>query len=566
MDFFSQKIEELTKDLVSDGMITADQLAVAQESQKNLGGSLGEILVARGYVSEKDLFKKLGKKHGFSMISLSTYQPDTKILKLLTVSQANQWKVIPLFEVEDKVTVATSDPFNLPILDELRIELGRDIDCVLVPPSEVKLALNKFYQEASIDTSEVSVEVVQRGIVDDATGSSPQAQLEREAQASKVISSVNQILQQAYQERASDIHLEATRDAFKVRVRIDGILEELKTLPRSMHQSMTSRIKIMGGMDVAEQRVPQDGRVRVRITGHEIDLRIATYPTQFGEKTTIRLLTKEKLITLEDLGLAKPDRETLEYVIARPHGIFLVTGPTGSGKTTTLYSALKRINRKNKNVLTIEDPIENEIEGVNQTAINVKAGLTFASSIRAMLRQDPDIIMVGEIRDQETADIAIRAAMTGHFVFSSLHTNTAVGAVMRLIDLDVEPFLVASSLTGVMTQRLVRRVCQKCKQEVVISENEAKILCIKESGMKAFRGKGCKECRMTGYKGRVGIFEIFKTDDALANMISKGASEVDLHEKLTTHYGYHSLLEDGLEKIKLGITTVEEVIRVAVEV
>ncbi|MBI2341618.1 MAG: type II/IV secretion system protein, partial [Deltaproteobacteria bacterium] len=311
--------------------------------------------------------------------------------------------------------------------------------------------------------------------------------------------------------------------------------------------------------DVAEHRIPQDGRVRVRTQGREIDMRIATYPTVFGEAATVRLLGKEELLTLEDIGFCKNDLNVFIQLITKPHGILLVTGPTGSGKTTTLYASLMHVNSRDKHILSIEDPVENEIPGIDQQQINPKAGLTFASALRSMLRQDPDIIMVGEIRDKETADMAIRASMTGHFVFSTLHTNTAIGVIPRLLDLGVESYLLSSTLLGAISQRLVRKICPKCKEEAEIPRELAVGLGVKS--IKSFKGKGCKECRNTGYFGRTAIFEIIQTDDDLKKMISEKMPEVRIMEAVKDK-GYHSILDDGLEKIKNGITTVEEVLKV----
>ncbi len=565
------KIEEIAQDLVEAGVLTQDQLAVAIESQKNLGGNLADILVMRRFVSEKDFVRGVGKKSGMVVVPLSKYSPDLKVLKRINAHQAEQWQVVPLFEVEEKMTAAIADPFNLSIMDEVRTAIGEEMDFVLATPTDIQEAIKKWYsnvEEALPATGKIDIEVVryegEENSSDD-TSESPLLKLEREAEGARVITAVNNIMVQAYKEKASDIHLEPLRDSLKVRLRIDGMLEELQALPKSMHKAVVSRIKIMGGMDVAENRIPQDGRVRVKVAGKEMDLRIATYPTMFGEAAALRLLIKEQVITMESLGFLEKDLEVFTKIITKPHGIFLVTGPTGSGKTTTLYSALHKIDRKTKHVLSVEDPVEHEIEGVDQTQINIKAGVTFAGTIRAMMREDPDIIMVGEIRDQETADITFRAAMTGHLVFSSLHTNSAVGAIARLIDLGVEPFLISSSLLGVMAQRLVRRICPSCKTEVELTAYEKQLIDPKSLGMSAFKGRGCKQCRMTGFKGRVGLFELVALDDEFRVLVNTGAAEVRMREKATSA-GFHTILDDGTEKVRRGITTVDEVLRVTAEV
>ena len=349
-------------------------------------------------------------------------------------------------------------------------------------------------------------------------------------------------------------------------------MEERIVLAKKMQLPVISRLKIMGGMDIAERRIPQDGRVNLKFMGNRIDLRLSTYPTMYGEKAVIRLLAKEGVIGLEDLGFSEEDRNRFSELILKPHGIFLVTGPTGSGKTTTLYAALQKVNSQEKNIISVEDPIENEINGVAQAQVNTKAGLTFASALRSILRQDPDIIMVGEIRDRETADIALRSAMTGHLVFSTLHTNTAIGAVGRLVDLGVERFLISSAMLGVLSQRLVRKICPECKVEVkpdpghlaFFSKIEGFAQKIPKGGIKLFRGKGCKACRMMGYKGRLGIFELVTFNEKLKKLIADGASEEEL-KKLVRSEGIRDIIEEGALKAISGATTIEEVIRVTQE-
>ena len=571
MAMASSKIEEIAQDLVEAGVLTQDQLAVAIESQKNLGGDLTKILIARRFITERDLMRGVGKKSGMVVVSLAKYQPDFKMMKRLNARQAEQWQAVPLFEVEDKVVVAICDPFNLAVMDELRTAIAEEVDFVLATPTDISDAIKKWYssvEEALPAGGKIDIEVVRyegEEVSGDESDDSPLVKLEREAEGARVISAANNILIQAYKEKASDIHLEPVRDALKVRLRIDGMLEELQSLPKSMHKAIISRIKIISNMDVAENRIPQDGRVRVKVGGREMDLRVATYPTMYGEAAAIRLLIKEQVITMESLGFLEKDLEVFTKCINHPHGIFLVTGPTGSGKTTTLYSALHKIDRKGKHVLSVEDPVEHEIEGVDQTQINVKAGVTFAGTIRAMMREDPDVIMVGEIRDQETADITFRAAMTGHLVFSTLHTNTAVGAIARLIDLGVEPFLISSSILGVMAQRLVRRICPHCKVEAELTPYERQLIDPTMSGIMAYKGKGCKQCRMTGFKGRVGLFELVAVDDEFRVLINGRAAEVRMREKATAA-GFHTIMDDGIEKVRRGITTVEEVLRVTAEI
>jgi type IV pilus assembly protein PilB len=558
-------IEKLADDLVTQGVVSKDQLAVAKSTQKSRGGDLSDILISKGFVTEKQLLKVLGKKMGVSVVSLSNYNVSPQTLSLLSANYAKKWNVIPLFEVENKVVVATSDPMNLQALDEIRNVMGRQIDPVIASEEEIRNLIKQVYRGADLvatGTHPVDLEIVKYAI-EESGESASLAKLEQAAGGQAVVNTLDNIFYRAYEEKASDIHLEPSRKGLKVRMRIDGALEEVQVLPRPMHMPIVSRIKILAGIDVAERRIPQDGRVRIKVNQKPIDLRINSYPTMFGEAVAVRLLIQERLMTLDDLGFLEKDRKVFESIIKSPHGIFLVTGPTGSGKTTTLYGALQRINSADKHLLSIEDPIEHEIENVDQTQVNVKAGMTFPIALRAMLRQDPDIIMVGEIRDFETADIAIRAAMTGHLVFSTLHTNSAVGAISRLTDLGVEPFLLADTLLGVLAQRLVRRICQHCKHPIPLTESQKSALREKAIGLHAFAGKGCKHCRNTGFQGRIGIFELFLIDDEIRVLIYNKAIEVRFVEKLKTTPTYHSLLDDGIEKIKAGITTVDEVLRVA---
>lgn len=554
----------MADNLVKEGLLTKDQLAVARESQKNRRRPLAEILIQRGYITEKDLLHRLGHQRGMAVITLESYRPDPAVLKKLSPVQAHHWRILPLFEVEGKLTVATEDPFNLSSLDDARTELGCEMDVVMSSRSDLDQALKKYYGTPphELRKSNKTVEVIASEGDEPEDSKAPLLQMERETE---VVSAVDHLLLMAVQERASDLHLEPTRNELKARLRIDGILEDTTPFPKAMHHAMISRIKILGRMDVAERRLPQDGRIRIKIASQEIDLRIASYPTMFGEAVAIRFLSKDHLLTLQDLGFLQQDKQVFEQIIQKPHGIFLVAGPTGSGKTTTLYAALLQIDRHSKHVLSIEDPIENEIDGIAQTQVNVKAGLTFATSIRSMLREDPDIIMVGEIRDQETADITLRAAMTGHLVFSTLHTNTAVGAVARLIDLGVEPYLISSTLLGVLAQRLARRICDGCKRPDSLSSIERTALGPLAEGLSTQRGTGCKLCRMTGYRGRIGLFELVQLNDEMRVLINNRAPEVRLREKAGT-LGSHTIIDDGLEKVRQGFTTVEEVLRVAAEV
>ena len=557
---------DLAKSLVDAGLVTEDQLAIARESQKNLGNTLEQVLVDKGFVTEEQIMSALAKSMNTTFVSLSKYKMDPDVINLLPVALAKKHRAIPLFKIENKIVIATSNPLNLTGLDDIRSALGTDVNAVLALDSDIDRAIEEHYRGVGLteDLGDSDVEIMGEGFAEHEAVST-EDDLRKISSGQKVIIAVNNIIAQAFRDKSSDIHIEPSREEVRVRFRIDGVLEEFSKLPKSMHLPVVSRIKIIGGMDVAERRVPQDGRVRVKISGHEMDMRIATYPTMFGEAAAIRLLTGEQLMTLTDLGFLEQDLDVFRQLISRPHGILLVTGPTGSGKTTTLYASLMEINSEQRHILSVEDPIEHEIPGVDQQQVNVKSGMTFAASLRAMLRQDPDVIMVGEIRDQETAEISIRAAMTGHYVFSTLHTNSAAGAIARLVDIGVEPYLVASTLSGVMAQRLVRKLCDKCKVPDEVPPEKLRRLGSNADIKNAFTAKGCKECRNTGFKGRIGLFEIIPVNDEVRVLINKQLPEVRIKEKVTS-MGYHSLLEDGIKKINMGVTSVEEVLKVATDI
>jgi len=565
MELRERKITELVDDLVQEGVLTAAQVVTAQARKKEKNQDLDEALISLGFITEKDFCSRFARKLSIANIALDSFQPDPKALKLITSAQALRWQFIPLFEIEGKLTIATANPLDLNTLDEAGQKLNLDIECILTTKDDIKKAIEQHYGQ-KLDTSERAqpIDIVHYGM-DNRSNTPAVKDADIEALGSNTVLLVDKLLQNSFMARASDIHLEPTRNGLLVRARVDGMLEQLDMIPKASHEPVLSRIKILGGMDVAEHRVPQDGRTHIKIRGKELDLRIATYPTIHGEAAAIRLLSKEMLITLEDIGLLPHDLAILEKIIHQPHGIFLVTGPTGSGKTTTLYAALQKVDRSKNHVLSVEDPVENEIEGVSQTQINVKAGVTFAAALRSSLREDPDVIMVGEIRDQETADIAFRAAMTGHLVLSTLHTNGAIATIGRLTDLGIETYLIGSTLLGVMAQRLVRRTCQHCKEERPLPQEFVTRIGSKISQVsKAFYGKGCKECAMRGYKGRLGLFELIAIDDEIRILINTKAPEVRLQEKAAT-LGFHTMLEDGIEKVKAGLTTPEEVLRICGE-
>ena len=556
-------LELVTARLVRDGLVTSDQLAVAEVTRKTLGGDLGHILIKKGFVTEEKVRGVMLEELQLEQLSLAEYPIDPAVVKAVPMSAAKKYNFMPLYRVEDVLTVAISDPLALFGLIEMGGVLSCQIKPVLVPAEEIQEAFRLHYQSQSEGSyREGSVQIIQK--MDD-DGHAEQEELKKLASGARVVSTINNVIGRAVRERASDIHIEPQEDGVKIRFRLDGLLEERMVFPKGLQLPIISRIKVISGMDIAERRVPQDGRVRVKVRGQTVDLRVSTYPTMHGEKIVIRLLMKEGVLSLEQLGLQPDDKQRFSDLIAHPHGIFLVTGPTGSGKTSTLYTALARVNSQESNIVSVEDPVENEVVGVNLSQVNVIAGMTFAAALRAILRQDPDIIMVGEIRDRETADMAVRAALTGHLVFSTLHTNSAAGVIERMIDMGVERFLLSSALIGAMAQRLVRRICPDCRTEKPIDAVTAQVM--KEIGYEgpAFYGKGCEACRMSGYRGRIGVFELLIVDDEIRRMMAEGATEEGVRRYMREH-NVRDMRGDGFEKIRNGVTTIDELLRVTQDV
>ncbi|MBU0686852.1 MAG: GspE/PulE family protein [Candidatus Margulisbacteria bacterium] len=482
-------------------------------------------------------------------VDLASYKIDAKLLNLIPASVVRKHNLIPLFKVGDTLTIAMADPKNISALDEVRSVTKMDLSVVKAALNDIQDAITEFYGiSGAVDT------VIQ----DYVPPTGKRAKLDVAAEA-PIMKLVDVIISQAIRERASDIHIEPEAKDLRVRYRVDGVLHEELSLPKHMHAPVISRIKILGNMNIAESRVPQDGRFEVDQEGKKVDLRLSSFPSSYGEKMVLRILDKSAMLyELAEIGFSKENLKKFSAVIRKPHGIVLVTGPTGSGKTTTLYAALSVVNNEELNMVTVEDPIEYELPGVTQAQVNVKAGLTFASALRSILRQDPDIIFIGEIRDIETASIAIQSAMTGHLVFSSLHTNDAPGALTRLIDMGVEPFLISSSVEAVLAQRLVRKICDKCVEKIPapapVKQKYPEIKTVNH-------GKGCKACKNTGYRGRVGIFELLIIDEEIRKMITSKVSSDEIR-KYAISRGMKTLLEDGMEKVKAGITTIDEVLRV----
>jgi type IV pilus assembly protein PilB len=496
-------------------------------------------------------------------IDLKDYLIDPEITKLIPEYLAKKYKAIPLFKIGDTLTVAMANPRDIMALDEIRMKCKIPmIEPVLSTDKAIITAIDQYYGVAgSFDDVVKSIDRVNLPPV---TEGAETRVLAKAAEEAPVIKLVNLIFMRAIKEKASDIHIEPEEDKVRVRFRTDGILHEVMTTPKNLQSVILSRIKIISEMDIAETRKPQDGRIRLRMENRALDLRVSSFPTIHGENLVLRILDKSSVIFgLAELGFAEKDLKDFEKLIHLPYGIILVTGPTGSGKTTTLYSALTTINSIEKNIITVEDPVEYEIPLIRQTQVNPKAGLTFAAGLRSILRQDPDIVMVGEIRDKETADIAIQASLTGHLVFSTLHTNDAPSALTRLVDMEVEPFLISSSVVGILAQRLVRVICKGCKEKHAATGALLKELGLRE-GADFYRGKGCDDCKSSGYSGRIGIFEFLRMSDDIKKLIMSKASADEIRKKAVQE-GMRTLRDDGLDKARRGVTTIEEVLRVTEE-
>ncbi len=563
--------ERIGEIFVRKGLITSDQLFSALEKQKQLGGhkQIGDLLVSMQVVTERDRVMVLGEHWGVGYVDLVQSPADPEVAQLISQDLARRYKVIPLSIENDRLRLAMKNPLDIFATDEIRLITGKEVDPVIATEEDILLAIGEAFK-----TEGNAVEGVLRDFEDDLSiddkGKDAELSIEQLKELSEeapVVRLANMLISKGISEKCSDIHLEPSREHLKVRYRVDGILLDGLVVPKKAQASLVSRIKIMADMDIAEKRAPQDGRISAVVDGKPYDFRVSTLPAVFGEKIVMRVLDKSNIsVGLHKLGLLPHTFEMFESMIMRTYGIILVTGPTGSGKSTTLYSCLSKVNSGEKNILTIEDPVEYELAGITQVGVNNKAGMTFAAGLKSMLRQDPDIIMVGEMRDQETAMIAIEAALTGHLVFSTLHTNDAPGAVARLMDMGVEPFLIASSTVGVMAQRLLRKVCEKCKQPYEPPRDAIKRLGmnldeIDKSRVTFFRGRGCDVCKGSGYKGRIGCYELMPVTDKVRELILAHASAYAIREA-AVEAGMRTLKEDAMEKILLGVTTLEESLRV----
>ncbi|HAH21687.1 MAG: type II secretion system protein GspE [Omnitrophica WOR_2 bacterium GWF2_43_52] len=549
--------------LIEAGVITAEDLEKGLKEQKNTDEFICTILVSMGLAQEDTLLPVLSRQLNMPFVKIKNLEIQPEVISKVPAKFATHYKLMPISLEEHEISLAVTDPLDVHTLDDLKLLLGLEVKPMLAGEKDILEAIHKYYGVGA----ETLEEIVSEKNTDTTTaaGIAKTEDLEALAEDASIIKFVNQILTQALSERASDIHIEPFEDELKVRMRVDGILYDTPIPPtiKYFHQAIVSRIKIMANLNIAERRLPQDGRIKVKLQEKELDLRVSIIPASFGESVQIRVLSSIFFLNLEKLGFMEDDLKKIASVIKKPHGIIFVTGPTGAGKSTTLYASLAKINSSSIKIITVEDPVEYQLRGVMQIQVMPKIGLTFAAGLRSILRHDPDVIMVGEVRDYETAEVAIRASLTGHLVFSTLHTNDAAGAITRLLDMGVEPFLVSSSLECMIAQRLVRLICPECRAPAKVSELALKNFGVSEKpeNVNLFAGKGCPACKFSGYRGRTGIYEIIVMNDCLREMVIQKASSQQIKRK-AIEFGMRSLRSDGWNKIQKGLTTIEEVMRV----
>ena len=548
------------------GLVTREQAVAARQIATQEDEGVMDVLAREGVVAKLDMLKALAGQFGMETITLQGLDIPREVLDMVPGDVAQRYKVVPVFKHENVLTVAIGDPLDVDTLDGLRYVLKCNVEGVVAPPEEIEKAIANYYGRATGAVEGMLQEITEGTLAlpDEVKNQLVADENVTESDA-PIIKLVSLIIMEAFRSRASDIHLEPMPKKFRVRYRIDGVLHEVDSPPKRLQSAIISRVKIMANMSIAEKRVPQDGRIQINVMGRDLDLRVSSIPTNHGESIVMRILDKAGIaLGLPQLGFFSDDQQIFERLIALSDGIILVTGPTGSGKTTTLYACLNTINKPDRKIITVEDPVEYQMSGINQVQVRTDIGMTFSAALRAILRQAPNIIMIGEIRDLETAEIAVNASLTGHLVFSTLHTNDAPSAVTRLIDIGVKPFLVASSTRAIMAQRLVRKICEKCKEPYVAQESELRLLgpAAKQlASAQLFHGKGCADCSFTGYRGRLGIYEIFQIDDQVRNLIFSQVSSTELRLK-ARELGMRTLREDGVRKVVAGITTLEEVLRV----
>jgi type IV pilus assembly protein PilB len=560
--------------LIKENLITSDQLRQALEHQKASGGRLGTCLMKLGFISDDEITGVLSRQYGVPSINLKYYEVDASVIKLIPQDTANRYQIVPLSRVGSTLTIAMTDPTNVFAMDDIKFMTGFNVEPVVASETAIAEAISKFYGEthSEEELTKVMKDLTGEENADLELAAEEQemnlAELERAAEEAPIIKLVNLILTDAVKRGASDIHIEPYEKELRVRLRIDGILQPVMTPPMKLRDAMISRVKIMAKLDISEKRLPQDGRIMIKYRRDgqikDLDFRVSTIPTLYGEKIVMRLLDKENLrLDMTKLGFEPESLVKFERAILRPYGMVLVTGPTGSGKTNTLYSSISRLNTPETNIMTAEDPVEFQLAGVNQVQMKDQIGLNFAAALRAFLRQDPNIILVGEIRDFETAEIAVKAALTGHLVLSTLHTNDAPSTISRLMNMGIEPFLVATSVNLICAQRLVRRICANCREAVKIPEQAMLDAGYTPEEIKTTEicvGKGCGTCNKTGYKGRVGLYEVMEINDELRELILVGASALELKKKAVDN-GMLTLRKSGLTKVAAGATTIEEVLR-----
>lgn len=558
--------------LLENNVITQEQSEVAATNVTGEGESVIDIMLKNGELTEETVLGFVAQAFGMEFVDISQADMGDATRALLPGDIARKFRVVPLYEMDGTLTVALADPMNFETLDGLRYALDKNVEAVVAPRQQILTMMTMLYPDQDANMDDIYNELGGAVANGEHGGDEEDSALEDQlgvSQASEadapIVKLCAQIIMRAFVSRASDIHLEPMEKRFRIRYRIDGVLREQEAPPKRLQGAILQRFKLMANMKLSERRIPQDGRIQIKVKGRELDLRVSTVPTGHGESIVMRILDKQNLsLGLPELGFMTDDQQTFEQLIGLPDGILLVTGPTGSGKTTTLYACLGQINKPDRKLITVEDPVEYQMTGVNQVHVNADIGMTFAAALRAILRQAPNIVMIGEIRDLETASIAIEAALTGHLVFSTLHTNDAPGAITRLLDIGVKPFQVASALRAVMAQRLVRAICTECREQYTPETMELRSLGLNVDDLQSamlYRGAGCQRCSQSGYKGRKGIFEIFKVDDEIQRLIFENSGVTEIRAR-ARELGMRTLREDGIRKVIAGITTVSEVLRV----
>jgi type IV pilus assembly protein PilB len=560
MTTVKRKSKQLGQILIELGFITSEQLETALEEHRKTPKSLGRVLIDLGMIREADLVRALAEQVGLEFVDLNEFPIDATATVLLPEALSRRYRAIPIGDRDGRLLVAMSDPANVYALDDIRTITGREVQPVVATANDVEQAIQKY---SGMDSQ---VEAMATIAAEAADGDTPE-DLEAALEDAPIVKLVNAIMTQAVGDRASDVHLEPGERNVRIRFRVDGVLHEpMPPAPKNIQGGLISRLKVMADLNIAEKRVPQDGRISMKVGGRALDLRLATLPTVHGEKVVIRILDKSNaLLALEDLGFLEDSYKRFSESFKKPYGAILVTGPTGSGKSTTMYSTLNILNEEAKNIITVEDPVEYRLAGVNQIQVNPKAGLTFASALRSILRADPDIVLIGEIRDRETAIIAIEAALTGHLVLSSLHTNDAPSAITRLVEMDVETFLVASAIDAIVAQRLARKLCERCR--VAYQPEQAELQAAGYPDWlwpeipQLFKAQGCPACANTGYRGRIGLYEVMQMSEEIERLTVERSS-ADAIRAVAVQQGMMTLRDDGLEKARMGITSLDEVARV----